>query len=146
VLIGSSLGGYIAALYAARNPARVERLVLMAPAFTFARSFPASLSTEVLASWRERGWMEVYHYGQEANCRLDIALLEDAAGYEDFPDVVVPTLIFHGRHDDVVDPALSETFAASRSNVELLLLDSNHELRDVTRTMWDHMRSFLNIP
>ncbi|WP_437881462.1 alpha/beta fold hydrolase [Pseudomonas sp. LRF_L74] len=32
VLIGSSLGGCVAALYAARKPERVERLVLLAPA------------------------------------------------------------------------------------------------------------------
>jgi uncharacterized protein len=34
-LIGSSMGGYLAALYAARHP-EVERLVLLAPAFSFA--------------------------------------------------------------------------------------------------------------
>src|SRR5579864_423003 len=34
-LIGSSMGGYLAALYAARH-ADVERLVLLAPAFGFA--------------------------------------------------------------------------------------------------------------
>src|SRR5437764_5917323 len=33
-LIGSSMGGYLAALYAARHSA-VERLVLLAPAFRF---------------------------------------------------------------------------------------------------------------
>src|SRR6516164_8365186 len=35
-LIGSSMGGYLAALYAARH-ADVERIVLLAPAFGFAR-------------------------------------------------------------------------------------------------------------
>ena len=34
ILMGSSLGGYLAALYAARH-ANVERLVLLAPAFNF---------------------------------------------------------------------------------------------------------------
>src|SRR5262245_8030594 len=33
-LIGSSMGGYLAALYAARHP-EVEKLVLLAPAFSF---------------------------------------------------------------------------------------------------------------
>src|SRR5271169_4437624 len=34
-LIGSSMGGYLAALYAARHPGNVEKLVLLAPAFSF---------------------------------------------------------------------------------------------------------------
>src|SRR5277367_2393224 len=37
VLMGSSLGGYLAALYAARHPETVEKLIMMAPAFHFPR-------------------------------------------------------------------------------------------------------------
>ena len=35
-LMGSSLGGYLASLYAARHP-EVSRVILLAPAFQFAR-------------------------------------------------------------------------------------------------------------
>ena len=38
VLMGSSLGGYLAALYAARHPSSVDRLILLAPAFRFSRT------------------------------------------------------------------------------------------------------------
>src|SRR5262245_6001995 len=38
-LIGSSMGGYLAALYAARH-AEVEKLILMAPAFCFLQRWP----------------------------------------------------------------------------------------------------------
>jgi predicted esterase YcpF (UPF0227 family) len=38
-LIGSSMGGYLAALYAARH-AEVIKLVLLAPAFSFASRWP----------------------------------------------------------------------------------------------------------
>jgi predicted esterase YcpF (UPF0227 family) len=41
-LIGSSMGGYLAALYAAGH-AEVERLVLMAPAFSFPTRWPETL-------------------------------------------------------------------------------------------------------
>lgn len=38
-LIGSSMGGYVSALYAARH-AEVEKLVLLAPAFAFLKRWP----------------------------------------------------------------------------------------------------------
>ena len=61
VLIGSSLGGYLAALYAARHP-EVERLVLLAPAFRFPTHYPATLGEAKLAAWRTSGKMPVFHY------------------------------------------------------------------------------------
>src|SRR4051794_18445384 len=47
ILIGSSLGGYLAALYAARHP-EVDRLILLAPAFDFHRLWTAQLGPERL--------------------------------------------------------------------------------------------------
>jgi pimeloyl-ACP methyl ester carboxylesterase len=41
-LIGSSMGGYLAALYALRHP-EVKRLVLLAPAFHFPQRWPEEL-------------------------------------------------------------------------------------------------------
>src|SRR5262245_39461865 len=52
-LIGSSMGGYLAALYAAQHPA-VRRLVLFAPAFGFGRRWPERLGPERVAEWREQ--------------------------------------------------------------------------------------------
>jgi pimeloyl-ACP methyl ester carboxylesterase len=145
-LIGSSLGGYIAALYAARRPERMERLVLLAPAFDFGSQFTASLEPDALANWRATGWHEFHHYGEQRACPLSIALLDDAASYEAFPDVRVPTLVLHGRRDTVVDLELSAVFARGRPHVERELLDSDHELRDVLEPMWERMLKFLRLP
>src|SRR6185437_13922113 len=49
VLIGSSLGGYLAALYAAVHPGQVERMVLLAPAFNFYELWTETLGPENLA-------------------------------------------------------------------------------------------------
>src|SRR5437763_17186667 len=59
ILIGSSLGGYLAALYAARHP-EVDRLVLLAPAFDFHRLWMAQLGPKQLATWRETGAIRVF--------------------------------------------------------------------------------------
>src|SRR3989442_129215 len=70
LVIGSSLGGYLAALYAARHPGLFRHLVLLAPGFGFGRLWPQSLGEEQLRRWRERGWIEVYHYGLKRLSRL----------------------------------------------------------------------------
>jgi pimeloyl-ACP methyl ester carboxylesterase len=133
-LIGSSMGGYLAALYAARH-AEVERVVLLAPAFCFARRWADVFGGEIRT---------VFHYGEGRERRLDSeGLVQDAGRYEDYPDVRQPVLIFHGTGDTVVPAHLSETFAASHANVELRLLDSSHELGDVLDVMWTGMAEFL---
>ncbi len=54
VLMGSSLGGYLAALYASRHP-NVERLVLLAPAFEFPARWRQRFSGGELAEWERTG-------------------------------------------------------------------------------------------
>jgi uncharacterized protein len=143
-LIGSSLGGYLAALYAARH-AEVARVVLMAPAFGFARRWASTLGEEKLAEWRRTGFLEMYHYGEQRPALVRYTLIEDGAGYEDYPDVVQPALIFHGSGDDVVPVDYVREFAAMRPNVRLEVFDSGHELLDVLDRMWEEMRRFCTI-
>lgn len=138
-LIGSSMGGYLAALYATRHP-EVARLVLMAPAFGFVRRWAESAGAE---AWRSSGFLEVYHYGEKRNRRLSYGLVEDARQYEDFPDFRQPGLIFHGIHDSTVPAQLSREFAASHPNVRLHLLDSDHELLNVLDAIWQAAGLFL---
>jgi uncharacterized protein len=141
-LIGSSMGGYLAALLAARHKP-VRRLVLLAPAFGFARRWAEQLGKERVDEWRRTGWTEVFHYAYGETQRLSYALLEDAAQYEDLPDFHQPALIFHGRHDDVVPPACSAEFAASHPNVRLEVLDSGHELLNVLDNICPKVEDFL---
>lgn len=141
-LIGSSMGGYLAALYAARH-AEVARLVLLAPAFAFARRWPEHLGSEAMERWRASGAMQVFHYGENRDRALSYRLIEDAAAYEDAPEFRQPALIFHGAHDDVVPPSLSRAFAATHPNVTLEILDSGHELLNVLDYMAPKVDAFL---
>jgi pimeloyl-ACP methyl ester carboxylesterase len=126
-LIGSSMGGYLAALYAARHP-EVNRLGLLAPAFAFHRRWSERLGAEQMEQWRRGNALSVFHYGVNAMERLSYRLMEDAARYEDFPDFRQPALIFHGVHDDVVLARESETFAATHPNARLEVVESGHDL------------------
>ena len=141
-LIGSSMGGYLAALYAARHP-EVHRVVLLAPAFGFARRWAERLGAAQVESWRRSGAMDVFHYGQNRNCKLGYQLMADAERYEDYPDVSQPTLIFHGAQDDVVPARYSREFAATHPNATLEVVNSGHELLEVLDYMAPNVDGFL---
>lgn len=144
VLIGSSLGGYLAALYAARH-AEVERVVLMAPAFGFPKRWPVSLGEAAMRGWRESGWLEVFHYGENRKARIGYGLYEDGLRYEDYPEVRQPCLVLHGVRDTVVPVEYSRAFAAGRENVALREYDAGHELTEVLEPMWEEVRGFLGL-
>lgn len=141
-LIGSSLGGYVAALYAARHP-EVRRLVLLAPAFSFARRWAEYLGAARVEAWRRTGALEVFHYGEGRNRQLGYQLLADGERYEDYPDFLQPALIFHGAHDDAVPVSYSREFAAAHPNAVLEVLDSGHELLNMLDYMGPKVGSFL---
>ena len=142
-LIGSSLGGYLAALYAAHHP-EVRRLVLLAPAFAFARLWSSTLAgAEQVEEWRRTGTMEVFHYGENRNCRLSYQLLADAGRYDDYPDFSQPALIFHGMHDDAVPVSSSREFSAGHANATLQVLDSDHQLLNMLDYMAPRIARFL---
>lgn len=129
-LVGSSMGGYLAALYASMHP-EVDGLVLLAPAFSFSARWMELLRPEQLRAWQTSGWLEVYHYGDQKMRRVHYGLFEDASRFPACPEFVQPCRIFHGIHDSVVPIGLSRQFATGHSNVRLTELDSDHGLLDV---------------
>jgi len=143
ILMGSSLGGYLAALVAAHHPGRVRALVLLAPAFAFAPRWEAQLGADVMAHWRRHGVMPVMHYGREREELLSVELLDDARRHPDEPDPRAPALVVAGRYDDAVPLASVEAFAAKRPERELVVYDAGHQLTEVLEPMWERIRAFL---
>ena len=141
-LVGSSMGGYLAALYAARNP-EVKKLVLMAPAFSFASRWPETLGAQAMEQWKRTNALRVFHYSEGREAELGYQLIEDALQYEAYPECAQPALIFQGLHDTVVPPKFAETFAARHSNASLRMLDSDHDLVNVLDEMWRETERFL---
>jgi pimeloyl-ACP methyl ester carboxylesterase len=143
ILMGSSMGGYLAALYAARHARSVSKVVLMAPAFGLSVRWTRSLGFEAMGEWQRLGYREVFHYGENRPARISYNLIADGLPYEEFPDVRCPALVIHGRRDESVDYKLSERFCEGRANAELVLYDSDHQLLDMLDPMWERIRSFL---
>jgi len=141
-LIGSSMGGYLAALYAARH-AEVEKVVLLAPAFSFSARWPETLGEEAMEQWKRTNTLQVFHYAEGREVELGYQLIDDSLQYEAYPEFAQPALIFQGRSDTVVPPRYAETFAAQRKNATLRLLDSDHDLVNVLDEMWRQTERFL---
>lgn len=87
-IIGSSLGGLMAAWFTCQHPAQVRRLILLAPALI---------------------WPE---FAQK------------------LPDKVeVPTIVYHGRHDEVIPVDAVRTIAEQLfQNLEFIEVDDDHGL------------------
>ncbi|WP_257306777.1 YqiA/YcfP family alpha/beta fold hydrolase [Geothrix campi] len=126
VLVGSSLGGFIATAVAHRgNP--LKAMILLAPAIHFASR---RLSNPAWAAYRERGDMEVFHHGEGKPMRLGPDLLRDLPNWrgDDAWRIPVPTVILHGRADDAVPLAESEAYAARNPEATLHALEDDHGL------------------
>ena len=128
LVIGSSFGGYVATLLAARDD-RVKALVLMAPAFDMAERMRSRYGEEALEVWKAEGHTLVEHYAWGGRHRIGYGLLEDAARHPAFPKVRVPTYVLQGQRDDVVPAELAAKFSqVNRAHVELELADDDHGL------------------
>ena len=141
VLMGSSLGGWLSAVLASRDPS-IERVVLLAPAFRLHERWRARVSAEDERHWRAEGLL-VDHHATGTKRRLGWAFMEDAAKLPAYPEVKVPALCVAGRRDEVVPLADVERFVAMTPGARLVALDDGHELVASIDTIFDEARAFL---
>jgi pimeloyl-ACP methyl ester carboxylesterase len=140
-VIGSSLGGYLAASIASRRPS-VERLVLLAPAFRLFERWRARLAPAELAEWRARG-LETMHYASGRRRRIGWQFFEDAERFPAFPEVRVPTLCIAGTRDETVPLADVEAFVARTPSARLVAVDDGHDLAASLDRIFEEARAFL---
>ena len=126
VLVGSSLGGFVATAVAHRG-SPLASMILLAPAIHFAVRRTAH---PAWAAYRERGEMEVFHHVEGRPLRLGPALLQDLSRWADDGTwrIPVPTVILHGRVDESVPLAESEAYAARNPGAVLHVLEDDHGL------------------
>jgi pimeloyl-ACP methyl ester carboxylesterase len=140
-VIGSSLGGYLAARIASLDPS-VERLVLLAPAFRLFERWRARLTPAELETWRAEG-LETMHYASNRRRRIGWAFFEDAARLPPFPEVRVPTLCVAGTRDETVPFADVEAFVARTPSARLVPVEDGHDLAASLDRIFDEARAFL---
>ena len=141
LLIGSSLGGFVAVEAASRHEAHpshpVTQLVLLAPAVELEWENWSELGSGGVDAWRRAGEVEIFHYAFGETRRLAFGFYEDANRYRPAARRLSQrVLIFQGRYDESVTPSVVQQFALSQPNATLHMLDDGHQLKNSLECIW----------
>lgn len=143
-VIGSSMGGYLAALTANLRP-QVKAIYLMAPGFNFLKRWKKKWETGDEMNSPSAKSLKVFHYGMNKYTDLDSLLFEDAEKWEKIHlDREIPTRLVHGIHDDTVPISESRTHADKIKSASLMELDSDHGLLSHIHWIVDDCIDFLS--
>jgi len=154
VLVGSSLGAFVALFAAARRQGSVraerhpiESLVFLAPALDLAPGLAAHFGALAMHEWRTSGRLDVFHYAENRTRTLAYGFYADAQRYDAFAcDDKTPTLVYQGTRDETVEASMVARWAGPRPHVQLHLLDDDHQLLASLDTMWTGISHFLGLP
>lgn len=127
-LIGSSLGGWLAARFAELRPHRVDRMVLLCPGFGLAQRWPELVGPELFAHWEREGALPLPD-AQGRSVPVHFRFIQEMRAQPAAPAVPCPTVIIHGRQDPTVPIEGSRRYAAAHSDrVRLVEVDDGHGL------------------
>ena len=125
-VVGHSLGGLVAARFAASAPERVSRLVLIAPAGIgmrrSLRSFAVPLARAGLtsdAAFARLLVADALRTGLPRLARTGRALLVDDRLRDELAAILAPTLLVWGHRDPLVPPSLAAEFLAALPDARL---------------------------
>ncbi|WP_455464370.1 alpha/beta hydrolase [Candidatus Hodarchaeum mangrovi] len=149
ILFGSSFGAYLAAWLAKKNPDKIMKLILMAPALIFSSKTILQFMGTSFREWEETGYLDIFHFRYNTTIPLYYSFYRDLV---DFPPldmtistISTPTLIFHGRYDEIIPIEWSHKFVSNNPSTRLYILESNHQLLDQKDEMWNNIRKFLQL-
>ncbi len=135
ILIGSSMGGWVAAQLATENKLNIAGTVLIAPAFSFMMQLFHSVSPEQRQQWTDQGSWTFEGDGLEDDFALSYEAVVDSKQYHLLGRAVdfrCPVRILHGKLDDVVPASQSVEFLnrmPAHTDVELEILpNADHRL------------------
>lgn len=143
IIVGSSLGGYVAALCAGDAP--VDGLTLLAPAFDPVARWTELASPGALDQWRHDGTAMFQHYAYNSKMALRYDFFVDAQRHDPWPPSGAPTLVLQGVADDTVPVETAREYARRNPRVVLVEIDTGHEMLDALPILWAKASAFLSI-
>ncbi len=147
VVIGSSLGGHLAAWAAVRDPERIAANLLVAPAFSFYENRVRDLGPDGVARLRAEGYAVVRN--EWVTTTIGRGLVDDAEGYgldRLLAAYRTPTLILHGTEDDTVPLSGSVDFvrrSMARPLELVAIAGGDHRLTDHKAVLFSYMEGFI---
>lgn len=144
-LVGSSMGGWLAARWAELHPEKVDRLMLLCPAFGLVERWALKLGPQILAAWESAGSIEV----PDANgqrVRMGWNFVSDARRHPLVPEPRQPTVIVHGTADTMVPIESSEAWIAAHPGNAMFVVDDDHGLAATIPTIHALVDAFLREP
>lgn len=144
-LIGSSMGGWITSLWAAENPERIDRVVLLCPGFKLLERWPDLLGEENYTSWRERGTFD-FPDGAGVVRPMHYGFIEDAERFDFTPTPVSDVLLIHGVDDETVPIETSREWARVHSErVDLVEVRDGHRLSESVDEIIQRAMTFFGV-
>ena len=142
-LLGNSLGGHIALLFAGKYPERVEKLVLTGSSGLYENAFgktvPRRYDKTYIHSTIERTFYDPRHATDELveRCYRILSNQEKLGRiikfskssirqnlHEVLPDVNIPACLIWGRNDRITPPSVAETFKQRMPRASLFWIDA----------------------
>jgi uncharacterized protein len=146
ILIGSSFGGLTANLVAQLYPEKIKALIFLAPALNFIDYWQEKITADILSQWQEKNGLPIYHYGEKKEISLKFSFWQDLQNYQLMMiNHQIPTLIFHGIHDETIPIEVSRIYAQNHPNVSLQELDSDHGLNDRHQEIFQGINQWLSL-
>jgi pimeloyl-ACP methyl ester carboxylesterase len=143
ILIGSSLGGLVAARVA-EHDRRVVGMVLMAPALHFGARWHERLGEDGWQAWMDSGWLDVHDYATGGSTRIHADFARSVLQHDvGLPYIHPPTLVIHGDADDVVPVTVSRELAAVSPQVRLVVVHDGHDLLAALPQILDSIEGFV---
>ncbi|KKS30457.1 MAG: hypothetical protein UU89_C0009G0013 [Parcubacteria group bacterium GW2011_GWC2_42_11] len=121
VLVGHSLGGLVAGMYAREHQAEVDELVLLAPTLSGQSYVETYLrnNKEDFDTWKSTSERLIEHPISHAEFSLPFSFVEDMEQYSLLPtdkNLPIPTTVFAGENDITSDYSELKTFCEKVGN------------------------------
>jgi pimeloyl-ACP methyl ester carboxylesterase len=146
ILVGSSLGGHVASLWATAHPARIRALLLLCPAFDVPARWRAMRGAAEMERWQREGALP--HVDDAGVARpLHWGFFAEACRHDPRPEPPAHAVVVHGTRDTVVPLWSSEAFVAAQpERRRLVVVDDDHELAGSIDVIEDELVSLLAEP